>query len=69
MQKWSNNQIQLSQEYLNYDGVRVKSLSGEFGELKIDYQNKIYKITISNSNHTLTFKSVNEIINSGWAVD
>ena len=69
MKKWSDNLIQLSREYLNYDGVKVKSLNREFGILNIDYENQNYYISILNSNQTLTFKSVNEIINSGWVVD
>ena len=69
MNKWSDNLIQLSKEYLNYSGTRVKSLSGNFGELNIDYENNIYTISVSNSNQTLTFNSVEEIINSGWVVD
>ena len=69
MKKWSEKLIKLSREFLNYDGVRVKSLSGQFGVLSIDYENQIYTISISNSDQTLIFKSVNEIINSGWAVD
>ena len=67
MKKWSDDLIKLSREYLNYDGVRVKSLNKEFGQLKID--NDIYTIILSNSNHTLTFTSVDDIINSGWVVD
>jgi len=67
--KWSDDLIELSREYLNYDGVRVKSLNKEFGQLKIDYDKNIYTIIISNSDHTLTFTSVDEIINSGWVVD
>ena len=69
MNKWSDNLIQLSKEYLNYSGTRVKSLSGNFGELNIDYDNNIYSISVSNSNQILIFKSVKEIINSGWVVD
>ena len=69
MKKWSDSLIKLSREYLNYDGVRIKSLSGDFGELNIDYENNIYTVSISNSNQTLTFNSVEEIINAGWAVD
>ena len=69
MKKWSDNLIKLSREHLNYDGTRVKSLNREFGILNIDYENQIYYISILNSNQTLTFKSVNEIINSGWVVD
>jgi len=69
MKKWSENLINLSKEYLNYNGVRVKSINGEFGELSINYENKIYIISISNSNKTVTFHSVDEIINSDWVVD
>ena len=69
MRNWSNSLIELSREYLNYDGVNVKSLKGEFGILKIDYGNQIYTISFLNSNQTLTFKSVDEMINSGWVVD
>ena len=69
MKKWSESLIELSREYLNHDGVKVKSLSRQFGELNIDYDNSIYTILISDSNQTLTFKSVDEIINSGWVVD
>ena len=69
MKKWSDNLIQLSKEYLNYSGTRVKSINGKFGELNIDYEKNIYTITVSNSNFTLTFNSVEEIINSGWVVD
>ena len=69
MKKWSDNLIKLSKEYLNYDGTRVKSLNCQFGILNIDYKNNIYTISVSNSIQTLTFKSVDEIINSGWVVD
>jgi len=67
--KWSEKLIELSEEYLNYSGSRVKSLNGEFGVLNIDYDNKIYYIHISNSENILTFNSVYDIINSGWVVD
>jgi len=30
---WSNELIELSEEYLNYDGVNVKSQKGDFGSL------------------------------------
>ena len=69
MKKWSDNLIQLSKEYLNYSGTRVKSINGKFGELNINYEKNIYTISVSNSNLTLTFNSVEEIINSGWVVD
>ena len=69
MKKWSDKLIELSREHLNYDGVRVKSLIPEFGVLNIDYDNQIYTISISNSERTLTFNSVDEIIKAGWVVD
>ena len=69
MKKWSEELIELSREYLNYNGVNVKSLKPEFGILTIDYENNIYTITLRNTNQTLTFNSVEEIINAGWAVD
>jgi hypothetical protein len=69
MKKWSDKLIELSREYLNYTGTNVKSLKPEFGILTIDYENNIYTITIFNSNQTLTFNSVDDIINAGWAVD
>ena len=69
MKMWSDKLIELSTEYLNYTGTHVKSLKAEFGILNIDYENNIYTITIFDSNQTLTFKSVDEMINAGWAVD
>ena len=69
MKKWSDKLIELSKEYLNYSGTRVKSQDLEFGTLIIDYNNSIYTIHISNSNKIVIFKSINEIINSGWVVD
>jgi len=69
MNKWSNGLIELSKEYLNYSGTCVKSLKGEFGKLEIDYQNNIYSIIIFNSDQTIIFNSINQIINAGWVVD
>ena len=69
MKKWSDNLIELSREYLNYSGTRVKSINKQFGELEIDYKNNIFYIHVSNSDEVLTFYSVEEIINSGWVVD
>jgi len=69
MRKWSDELIKLSKEYLNYDGISVKSLKGDFGILNIDYKNNIYTINVHNSDQVLTFKSVDEVINAGWAVD
>ena len=69
MNTWSDKLIELSREYLNYDGIYVKSLNRQFGKLYIDYENSIYTIRLLNSNKTFTFNSVDEIINSGWVVD
>ena len=69
MNKWSDKLIELSREYLNYDGVKVKSLIPEFGVLNIDYDSQTYTISIFNSGQTLTFKSVDDIIKAGWVVD
>ena len=69
MNKWSENLIELSREYLNYTDTRVKSIKGQFGLLTIDYDKDIYSISISNSDKILIFNSVNDIINSGWVVD
>jgi hypothetical protein len=66
---WSEKLIELSEEYLEYDGTNVKSLKGQCGILNIDYENKIYKITLFNDNSVLTFNSVDEMIKAGWAVD
>jgi len=66
---WSNELLELSREYLNYSGSRVKSLKGDFGELNIDYDNNIYSIIISDSDCILTYNSIKEIIDAGWAVD
>jgi hypothetical protein len=38
---WSKELTELSEEYLKYDGVNVKSKNGQFGILNIDYENKI----------------------------
>jgi hypothetical protein len=67
MKTWSEKLITLSKEYLNYTDTRVKSIKGKSGLLTIE--NNIYTITVSNTDETLTFNSVNEIINSGWVVD
>jgi hypothetical protein len=70
LRMWSKELRTLSEEYLNYDGTHVKSINGQFGVLSIDYQNELYTISIKpDFTETLTFHSVNEIIESGWAVD
>ena len=69
MKKWSERLIEQSREYLEYDDTHVKSLQGQFGMLNVDYENNIYTITLKNTNTTLTFNSVNEMIDAGWVVD
>jgi hypothetical protein len=69
MKKWSDGLIEISREYLNYDGVNVKSLNKQFGILNIDYEKQIYKISVFISNQDLFFSSVDEMIENGWAVD
>jgi hypothetical protein len=67
---WSKKLRELSKTALEYDGVHVKSSNGNFGILNIDYENKIYTISIKpDFNINLTFHSVQEIIKAGWAVD
>jgi len=67
MKTWSEKLITLSREYLNYTDTRVKHIKGKFGLLTIE--NNIYTITVSNTNETLTFNSVDDILKSGWVVD
>ena len=71
MKSWSEKLIELSREYLNYTDTHVKSLSGQFGILTIDYENETYTIELKSKpeNMTLTYKSVEEMVNAGWAVD
>jgi hypothetical protein len=72
MKKWSDDLIALSEYYLEIDGTHLKSLSGNFGILYIDYKNNIYTIVLKEPKDniaTLTFKSVDEMIKAGWAVD
>jgi hypothetical protein len=67
---WSKELSKMSREYLNYNGTHVKSTNGNFGVLSIDYQNKIYTISIKpDFTENLTFHSVGDMIKSGWAVD
>jgi predicted oxidoreductase (fatty acid repression mutant protein) len=69
---WSKELIELSRECLNYDNTSVKSQKGDFGILNVDNHNKIWTITLlteNTRNLNLTFHSVEEIIDVGWAVD
>jgi hypothetical protein len=67
---WSKQLQELSKIYFEIDGTHVKSLKGNFGVLSIDKKSKLYTISIKpDFNISLTFHSVQEMINSGWAVD
>ena len=67
---WSRELQELSEIYFEYNGTYVKSINGEFGILSIDYQNKIYTITIKPElTKSYSFHSTSEMIKSGWAVD
>jgi hypothetical protein len=70
--QWSPGLRELSKEYFEHDGVRVKTTKGDFGILNIDYQNKIYTVSLltgNSENNDLTFRSAEEMIKAGWAVD
>jgi hypothetical protein len=70
--QWSPELRELSSEYFEYGGVRVKTTNGGFGILSIDYQNKIYTVSLLTGNaekSDLTFHSADEMIKAGWAVD
>lgn len=70
MGKWSDKLIELSKEYLEYDGTHCKHQKGIFGILSIDRENKTYTISLKPElTEKLVFNSVSEMINSGWVVD
>jgi hypothetical protein len=67
---WSKELQEISKVYFEIDGTHVKSTNGNFGILSIDYQNKIYTISIKpDFNVNLTYNSISEMLNAGWAVD
>ncbi|GHU12504.1 hypothetical protein FACS1894161_0880 [Spirochaetia bacterium] len=67
---WSKELQELSRTYLEYDGTHVKSTKGKFGILGIDFEKDVLVIKIKPElTEILTFKTVDEIINAGWAVD
>ena len=59
----------LSKSYFELGGCNVKSDEGKFGFLIVDSENQLYKISLFNSDEILIYKSVNELIRAGWAVD
>jgi hypothetical protein len=69
---WSKELIELSEKYLNYDGVSVVTQNGDLGILNIDSKSESWTITLlteNTRNLNLTFHSIDEIIKDGWAVD
>jgi hypothetical protein len=67
---WSNKLQEISKIYFEINGTHCKSTNGNFGVLSIDKKNRIYTISIKpDFNVNLTFNSVSEMINAGWAVD
>jgi hypothetical protein len=66
---WSKQLTQLSKSYFHIGGCNVKSETGKFGFLIVDNINRLYKISIFNSDETICFNSVDELIENGWAVD
>jgi len=66
---WSKELINTSRKLLNISGVSVKSLDGNFGVLQIGDIEPKYMICFYDENKTVSFKSIDEIINAGWAVD
>jgi hypothetical protein len=66
---WSRKLTELSKSYFRIGGCKVKSETGKFGFLIVDNINRLYKISIFNSDEILIFNSVDELIEAGWAVD
>jgi hypothetical protein len=67
---WSKQLQEISREYFEIDGTHCKSTNGNFGVLSIDYQNKIYTISLKPEfTENLTFHSIDDMIKSGWSVD
>jgi hypothetical protein len=66
---WSDRQTELSRELLNFDGVSVKSLNGEFGVLRVTGNPPAYTVFFYDEAKTAAFSSVEDLIKAGWAVD
>jgi hypothetical protein len=65
---WSKELQELSREYFATGFCCVKSFyKDEFGDLKIE--DGKYIVSLKENNKTYTYNSVDELINSGWAVD
>ena len=59
----------IEDEYIMLTIGNGRNILSEVPEETIDYEKNIYTIKLHNSNKTLIFKSVEEMINAGWAVD
>jgi hypothetical protein len=67
---WSKELIKLSKEYFQYSGTSVKNLNGDFGILDIDLENQTYKVLPRDeTTEAKEYKSIDEMIKAGWAVD
>jgi hypothetical protein len=67
---WTRELQELSEEYFEYDGTHVKNHQGKFGILRVDSKNRVYTIFIKPSLvESLIFKSIPDMIKSGWVVD
>jgi hypothetical protein len=66
---WSKKLTELSRSNFEIGCCNVKSESGQFDFLIVDGVNRQYKISLFNTDEVLTFKSVNELLENGWAVD
>jgi hypothetical protein len=66
---WSKDTDKLSRTYFKIGCCNVKSETGKFGFLIVDNINRLYKISLFNSDEILIFNSVDELIENGWAVD
>jgi hypothetical protein len=66
---WSKQLTELSRSYFEIGCCNVKSETGNFGFLIVDNTDRLYKISIFNSDEILIYHSVSELIEAGWAVD
>ena len=66
---WSNLLTRLSRKEFETGFCNVKSEHGKFGFLSVHAENPRYRISIFDSEETLTFNGIEEIIGAGWVID
>jgi asparagine synthetase B (glutamine-hydrolysing) len=67
---WSKELTELSKAYLELSGTCVKNLNGDFGVLDIDHKTNTYKVlSRDEAGKSMEYKSADELIKAGWAVD